>query len=142
MTLPKSGHVPAPVCRYSARMLTTTVIALDLAIGVAAVGGGIYLMIGAPGLSREWLRGTPFRSFLWPGLALLVLVGGSLIAAGVLLLGDASSGRLVSVEAGVVLVGWGAFVLVTTGYRHWLQALPVALGVAVVVLSLRLPAPG
>ncbi len=123
-------------------MLTTTVIVLDLAIGLAAVLGGIYLLAGAPGLSRDWLRGTPFGSFLWPGVLLLVLVGGSLLTAAVLLLIEANSGRLVSVEAGVVLLGWSGMVLVTAGYRHWLQVLPAALGIAVVALSLKLPAPG
>ena len=115
---------------------------LDLAIGVAAAAGGIYLLAGAPGLAREWLRGTPFNTFFWPGLVLLVLVGGSLLAAAVLLLAEAHVGRLVSVEAGVVLLGWAGVLLTTVGYRHWLQVLSVALGIAVVALSFALPAPG
>ena len=123
-------------------MLRTVVIALDLIIGVAAVAGGVYLLAGARGLSQEWLRGTSFRTFLWPGLVLLVLVGGSLLAAAALLIAQAHVGRLVSVEAGVVLLGWTGVLLATAGYRHWLQLLSVALGLAVVVLSFALPAPG
>ncbi len=123
-------------------MLRTIVIVLDLAIGIAAVAGGAYLLAGARGLSREWLRGTPFRTFFWPGLVLLALVGGSLLAAAALLLVQAHVGRLVSVEAGVVLLGWAGVLLTTVGYRHWLQLLSVALGIAVVVLSFALPAPG
>jgi hypothetical protein len=123
-------------------MIRTIVIVLDLAMGVAALAGGVYLLAGARGFSREWLRGTPFKTFLWPGLVLLLLVGGSLLAAAALLIVQAHAGRLVSVEAGVVFLGWTGMVLVTAGYRHWLQLLSVALGVAVVVLSLALPAPG
>jgi hypothetical protein len=123
-------------------VIRTIVIVLDLVIAVAAVAGGVYLLAGARGLSREWLGGTPFRTFLWPGLVLLVLVGGSLLAAAALLIADAHLGRLVSVEAGVVLLGWSGVVLTTAGYRHWLQLLSVALGVAVVALSFALPAPG
>jgi hypothetical protein len=123
-------------------MLRTAVIVLDFITGFVAVAGGVYLLAGARGLSRDWLRGTPFKTFLWPGLALIVFVGGSLLAAAVLLVLDAHAGRLVSVEAGVVLLGWSAFVLSTAGYRHPLQLLSVALGIAVVVLSLLLPAPG
>ena len=123
-------------------MIRTIVIVLDLVIGVAAVAGGVYLLAGARGLSRDWLRGTPFRTFFWPGLVLLVLVGGSLLAAAALLIADAHVGRLVSVEAGVVLLGWAGVLLTTAGYRHWLQLLSVALGIAVVVLSFALPAPG
>ena len=123
-------------------MLRTAVIVLDLAIGLAAVAGGVYLLAGARGLSRQWLRGAPFRNFFWPGLVLLALVGGSLLAAAALLLADAHAGRLVSVEAGVVLLGWSGLLLSTAGYRHWLQLLSVGLGIGVVVLSLFLPAPG
>jgi hypothetical protein len=123
-------------------MLRTAVIVLDFITCFVAVAGGVYLLAGARGLSRDWLRGTPFKTFLWPGLALIVLVGGSLLAAAILLVLDAHAGRLVSVEAGVVLLGWSAFVLSTAGYRHPLQLLSVALGIAVVVLSLLLPAPG
>jgi hypothetical protein len=123
-------------------MIRTIAIVLDLAIGVAAVAGGIYLLAGARDLSREWLRGTPFKTFFWPGLVLLVLVGGSLLAAAGLLIAQAHAGRLVSVEAGVILLGWTGVVLTTAGYRHWLQLLSVALGIAVVALSFALPAPG
>jgi hypothetical protein len=123
-------------------MLRIIVIVLDLAIGVAAVAGGVYLLAGARGLPREWLGGTPFRTFFWPGLVLLVAVGGSLLAAAALLVAQAHVGRLVSVEAGVVLLGWSGVLLATVGYRHWLQSLSFALGIAVVVLSFALPAPG
>ncbi len=123
-------------------MLTTIVIVLDLVIGATAVAGGAYLLAGGKRLSRQWLRGTPFRSFFWPGFVLLVVVGGSLIAAAALLLVGAHAGRLVSVEAGVVLLGWSGMVLSTAGYRHWLQVLSLALGAAVVALSFALPAPG
>ena len=123
-------------------MIRTVVIVLDLVVGVAAVAGGVYLLAGARGLSREWLHGTPFRTFFWPGLALLALVGGSLLAATGLLIAQTHLGRLVSVEAGVVLLGWTGALLTTAGYRHWLQLLSVVLGIAVVALSFVLPAPG
>lgn len=86
-------------------MIMPIVIVLDLVLGVAVVVGGVYLLAGARGLSREWLRGTPFTSFVWPGLVLLVVVGGSLLAAATLLIVQAHVGRLVSVEAGVVFLG-------------------------------------
>lgn len=118
------------------------VIVLELAVGTAAVAGGAYLVSGARGLSREWLRGTPFATFLWPGLALLALVGGSLLAGAGLLIAQTHVGRLVSVEAGVVLLGWTGILLTTTRYRRRLQFISVAAGIAVVVLSFMLPAPG
>lgn len=123
-------------------MIRNTAIVLDLVLGLLAVAGGIYLLAGAPRLSKEWLRNTPFRSYVWPGLVILVLVGGSLITAAVLLLSGAALGRLVSLEAGVLLVGLTAVQLSTVGYRHWLQIVVLVAGVVVVGLSLLLPAPG
>lgn len=115
---------------------------LDLVLGLLAAAGGIYLLAGAPRLSKEWLRNTPFKSYVWPGLVVLVLAAGSLITAAILLLSGAALGRLVSVEAGVLLVGLTAIQLSTVGYRHWLQIAVLAAGVVVAGLSLLLPAPG
>jgi hypothetical protein len=123
-------------------MIRTTVIALDLALGAVVAVGALYAVAGGSRLSRDWLRGTPFTTFLWPGLVLLAVCGGSLLAAAGLLLAGAHLGRLVSVEAGVVLLGWSGLLLSAFGYRRWVLWLPVALGLVVVLLSFALPAPG
>ena len=123
-------------------MIGMIVTALDIMLGVAAVAGGAYAVVGGRRVSRECVRASPFRSFFWPGLVLLVVCGGSLLAAAALLMADAHNGRLVSVEAGVVLVGWAGVMLSALGYKHWVQLLPAALGIAVLVLSFALPAPG
>jgi hypothetical protein len=62
--------------------------------------------------------------------------------ASALLLGDASSARVVSLEAGIVMLAWVAVQLSMIGYRHWTQLFSLGLGVAVVALSFALPAPG
>jgi hypothetical protein len=124
-------------------MIRTIVMALDLVLGAAAVAGGAVAVARGNRVPPGWLHGTPFRSFFWPGLVLLVLVGGSLLAAGGLIISaDAHIARLVSVEAGVVLLGFSAVMLSALHYRHWLQVLPLVLGVAVIVLSFGLPVPG
>jgi hypothetical protein len=123
-------------------MVRDVLIVLEIVVASAAVAGGLYAMIGARGTPREWLQNTPFRSYFWPGLTLLILVGGSMAAAAALLLGDASSARVVSLEAGIVLLGWMAVQLSIIGYRHWTQLLSIGLGVGIVVLSFALPAPG
>ena len=124
-------------------MIRTILIVLDVVLGVAAVAGGVAAVAFSRGERPGWLRGTVFKSLLWPGLTLLVLVGGSLLAAAVVLgTSDLHTARLVSVEAGVVLVGWGAVMLSALGYRHWAQVAPLVLGLAVVLLSFALPVPG
>jgi hypothetical protein len=115
---------------------------LELCIGVGALAGGVNALTGAKGVPREWLDRTPFKSYFVPGLLLFVVIGGSMLAAAGLLLSGASAARLVSLEAGIVLLGWIAAQLATIGYRHWLQPLFLVLGLAVVVLSFALPCPG
>ncbi len=123
-------------------MVRITLIVLEIVIAVAAATGGAYAILGAPRIPREWLQGTAFKSYLVPGLALLVLVGGSMVAAAAMLLTGASGARVVSLEAGVLLLAWTVAQLSMIGYRHWTQPLTVALGIAVVVLSFALPSPG
>jgi uncharacterized membrane protein YeiH len=48
---------------------------------LTAIGGGIALATGVDKLPAEWLKGTPFRSYLYPGIILTVVVGGSAAAA-------------------------------------------------------------
>jgi hypothetical protein len=72
---------------------------------------------------------------------LLLLASALLIAAG-LLLGGSASGRLVSLEAAVLFTGWAGGHIVLRGKLHWLQALALVVGAALVALSVLLPAPG
>ncbi len=122
--------------------MTNVMIVLDFVLGAAAVAIGGYLVVRGRELLSRRLRGTPFKSLLWPGLTLLVVAGGSLLAAAGILLTDIHTGRLVSVESGVVLAGWGAIMLTSIGYRHWLQVSPLVLGVVVIILSFTIPVPG
>jgi hypothetical protein len=114
-------------------------VVLELLIGALAVGGGVYAVSGAPGWSREWLENTPFRSYLVPGVLLLVLVGGSMFAAAWLLLSSCAAAQMASLLAGVILLGCVAAQFILIGYRHWVQFIFLGLGVAVVVLALLVP---
>ena len=69
--------------------------------------GGIALAAGLEGerYPVEWLTGTPFSSYLIPGLILSVAVGGSAAAAAVLIITTPEVGAWVSVLAGVILTG-------------------------------------
>jgi len=123
-------------------VLRVVLIALEILVGVAALGGGVYAVAGAPGVSREWLQGSPFKSYVIPGLVLLVVVGGSMLAAAGLLLAEAAIGRTASLEAGIILIAWIVAQVSVIGYRSWLQVVLGAVGLVVVVLSLFLPSPG
>ena len=120
----------------------TVLIALEVAIGFAAVAGGVYALLGAAGVPRAWLAGSPFSSYRLPGVVLLVIVGGTSLTAARLLLGDYSTARLLSFLAGVVLLAWAAAQMMYLSRRHWSQPLSALLGFAVAILALLLPAPG
>jgi hypothetical protein len=94
---------------------------------VSAVGGGIALITG---LERDrfpvdWLRGTPFRDFVGPGLMLAGLVGASAAAATAGVLWRPRLGVRLSTFAGIVLCGWvcgEAATVRAPQARSWLEA--------------------
>jgi hypothetical protein len=99
-------------------------------VALNAVGGGIYGLLGAPGVPVAWLQRTPFASYLVPSLILLVIIGGSQAAAGVSIAARAPRSRSASLTAGAVLLGWIGTQVALIGYVSWLQP-----AVAVAALS-------
>lgn len=80
-------------------------------VALTAIGGGVALVVGleadleAERFGPEWLEGTPFRSYLVPGLLLSLAVGGSAaVATAATIIGW--HGGLLSALAGLVLVRW------------------------------------
>ena len=94
-------------------------VVVDAAVGLTAIGGGIALAAGLEGerYPVEWLTGTPFSSYLMPGLILSVAVGGSAAAAAVLIVTTPEVGAWVSVLAGVILTG--QIVIGRSGCPRW-----------------------
>lgn len=78
-------------------------------VALTAIGGGLELVAGWPRAQPlGWLDGTPFDSYLVPGLLLGGLVGGtSAVAAGMAATRSGSWPRCLAV-AGAVLTGWTA----------------------------------
>ncbi|MGE3671279.1 MAG: hypothetical protein AB7K71_16540 [Polyangiaceae bacterium] len=99
-----------------------------------AIGGGIYGLIGAPGLSKELLAHTPFESYFVPSLVLLLVVGGSALLAAGAGWRKAMHTRALSRLAAAILAGWILAQVAWIGYVSWLQ--PTMLGVAVLIFWL------
>lgn len=80
---------------------------VDVLVALTAIGGGIALVAGLEEgrFPVEWLRGTPFGSYVVPGLILAVVVGGSAVVAAAATLISPNAGGLASTVAGVVM-GW------------------------------------
>ena len=123
-------------------MVRSALIVLEILIGVGAVVGGVLVLSGVKGISRQWLRHSRSEAYLLPALAFVVLVGGTMLTAAGLLLGDVCAGRELSLIAGMVILAWVGAQFAIVGYRHWVQFVILVLGLAVMVLSFFLPPPG
>jgi len=82
-------------------------VGLDAFVAVTAIGGGIALTTGLEDerFPTSWLDGTPFTSYLVPGVILAVVVGGSAALATVAVWRNPRTGGALSVLAGAALVG-------------------------------------
>jgi hypothetical protein len=111
--------------------LKLILVVLEALLALNAVGGGIYGLAGAEGVPREWLRGSPFGSYFVPSLFLLVVVGGSMLAAAVAVKVNPRLGALASLVAAGILLLWIAVQVSIIGWVSWLQ--PTCLVLAFVI---------
>ena len=123
------GLQPAP-----GRPVRTWLITLEMFLGVTAALGGLCLVMGWYAPPLDMLAGSIFASYLVPGLALAVLVGGGSVLAAVLLARHAAWGVAVSAAAGVMILVFEAVELVVIGFT-WLLAGYVAVGLLILALA-------
>jgi len=116
-------------------------IVLELLVALMALYGGIGLMWdlvadNAIGMTQDWLEGTPFTSWVLPGMFLLAVVAVPMGAAAMLELRRSPWAAVASVVAGAAQVGWIAAQLAVMQRYFFLQ--PVVLGAGLLVLALTL----
>lgn len=111
---------------------------LDALIALLAVWGGIELASGAADfqLPTEWIAPLGLRSWLLPGIALIVLIGGSMAVAAVAGWLGLPHAAATSVAAGVILAGWLTFQFVLFGLQTPMQVVTAVLAVAVLAIGL------
>lgn len=108
---------------------------------VTATGGGLALAadIERSRLPIELLLGTPFSSYLVPGLTLAVAVGGSAAAATAATLCSRWLGPRLFTLAGAILVGWivgEVIILQAPQARSWMEAAYLLVGLSMAGLGL------
>jgi hypothetical protein len=134
-------HADAAGSNGDPRWTRRTLVVLQLLIAFNAIGGSMYAFGGAPDVPREWLEGTPFDSYLVPGLILLVAVGGAMtIATGSLLVRHPRAPEA-SIAAGLVLIGWitvQMLIIVPEGSFSLLQPTMVVAGLVIIAFGWRL----
>jgi hypothetical protein len=107
----------------------------------ALVCGG--MMLAEPdgstlGLASSLLTGTPFKSFLIPGLVLMVAVGFSNLTGVFTLMHRHRRSFIFSMTAGLLINGWIIVQAVFFGISHWLQFLYLLIGAFITLISLQL----
>lgn len=79
-------------------------IVLSIFLALSAIGGGIALIVGFNTPPVADLAGSPFADYTIPGLALLVVVGGSAVLTAVLLLRRQRFATLAALVAGLIIM--------------------------------------
>ena len=116
-----------------------TLFVANAFVALTAVPGGITVAIGFDKFPAGWLTGTPFSSYLLPGLLLAVVVGGSAVVAAAAALFNRQAGALSSMLAGTIMLGWLAgerLILPPAAFPPqlwWLEAIYIAAGLMMVL---------
>jgi hypothetical protein len=114
-------------------------IALDAFLAVTAIAGGIGLVTGTLAAPLALLQGSPFGSYIIPGLALLVMVGGSALVATVLMIRRQTLGAALSGVAGAMIIGFEIVEVLVIGSEPGLarnlQVFYFAFGLVLAALS-------
>ena len=115
-------------------------VVLEALVSLTGIGGGFALASGLEGgrFPLGLLHGTPFSSYVIPGLILAVFVGGSAAAAMLAGFADLPGAWVASLLSGVLLMGWiGDEVAHLPGSaRSWAEAFLFACGLSVADLAL------
>ncbi len=125
------------------KALRITIFVLVIFGALTTLAGGIGLLTGTIAPPIEWLQGSPFIDYTIPGLALAIIVGGSMSLAAVTILTGREIGVLASGFAGLVMMIFEIVeaVVIDRYGGNWLsialsmQVFYFALGLAIFVLS-------
>lgn len=119
------------------RVARTLLMVLEVVMGLAAVGGGVGLILtNGLGMPLESLEGSPFGSYTIPGLVLF-LVGVINLAGAASLLRRHQWGAPLSAIVGLMWVGWFVVQVAVVGLASWQQ--PFYFGVGLLILVLAAP---
>jgi hypothetical protein len=120
-----------PVRRGASPALVALVV-MEGVLGLSAVFGTYGLLTGTLGMPDAWLAGSPFVTWTFPAVALLLVVAVPMLTAAVLELRRHRLAPTVTVLAGTGQVGWIAAQLLL--FQRYFVLQPVVLLVAAVIL--------
>ncbi len=128
--------------KYPQKPLYILLIVLTFFLALTAILGGLALVANFNAPPVEMLQGSLFKDFTIPGLALIVIVGGSALFAAILLLRKSKFAILFAATAGVIIMFFefveALIIGSPAGVARTLQIFYFGLGVLIVVTSMRI----
>ncbi len=114
-------------------------IALEIFNAISALAGGFGLMTNPDGkvlgMDVFWLEGTPFSSFLIPGIVLFIVNGIGNSVGAMLSFRKNKMAPYVAAFFGFVMMVWIVSQVAWIGYRSFLQPLYFGAGMAQLILA-------
>ncbi len=141
-SLPRTAPLVQPPARHLGLRLTLAGLAAFLAI--TAFAGAFFVI---PTLPSEYLLRGPFTDYMVPALALGIIVGGSALLAGIMVLVRPAIGAMIAFLSGVAIIIFELVEIAVIGLTAvdqpaqpaaWLQVFYIALGVVIMALGVTL----
>jgi hypothetical protein len=115
-------------------------VALEIFLGLGALFGGGALILGPDGhllgMPTKLLAGSPFPSFLVPGIILFTFVGLAPLIAAALTVRRQALAPLAAVGVGLTLIGWVSVeMVVLAGLGSLAWALYLVLGTCIAAIG-------
>jgi hypothetical protein len=117
-------------------------VAFEILLSIGALGGGLILIVAPRGeimpLPLSALAGSPFETYLGPGLILFTVLGLGPLVAARLAWGQHPLAPFAALAVGASLLIWVVVEIAIIGYSNEppLQAFYLVLGVAITVVAL------
>jgi hypothetical protein len=123
---------------FMKRYRRTALIIFNSLLALTSIAGGIGLLLELNAPPKELLKGSPFPSYVIPGLALLILVGGSAAAATVTLILNHRRSKFFVLLAALAIIIFEVLEIIIIGSPEGvarnLQVLYLAVGLVIGLL--------
>jgi hypothetical protein len=122
------------------RRLAIILGCLQIFIGLGGVPSGLILALNPSGsgmgFSLDLLQGTPFSSYLIPGLFLFTVNGVATLGGGVATFLKYRYSGEIAIALGALLMAWIVIQVGLIGLVHWMQPLYLGLGLIELILGI------
>ena len=135
--LPRRSQSAVQTRTGSLVAMRVTLVILQLFVGIGGIFGGVEMIrdpLNPLGMTTELIAGSPFDTYTWPGILLLVLVGVTPCVLSLGLMARRRGALELSGMFGVGLMAWIGVQWALLLDRLWLQ--PVIFGIGAVIAAL------